>query len=324
MASTQILPSAARFAAPPDEGQPCDRPPEQEALSVERGHLCPTNAPIAVVVMAIDGDPRIADAVASLQDQAGPVEILVVNTGNGTVKPWLTAHLPRLVLVEDTRRRLPGGARNLGIVHSTAPIVAFLAADCIATPGWVAHRLAAHGQGAMAVASALRPAPELGKVPAAAWASYALLHARRTPEYPAAGAARYGASYARALFERHGRFREDVRVGEDTEFNARIAGEAPAVWTPEVVTMHRYPPTMRAAMIDAARRGRDLFIWNRGRSRHPLLISLRRVAGNLQMTRRLHRQAGGALREELRRASPHIALLALAYGAGIVMAWSRR
>jgi hypothetical protein len=323
MASTQILPFAAGFAPPIDEGQPSDRSPTP-GLGVERGHLCPAGAPIAVVVMAIDGDPRIADAVASLQDQARPVEIVVVNSGTGSVKPWLTTYLPLLVLVEGKQRRLPGGTRNLGIAYSTAPIVAFLAADCIATPGWVEHRLAAHGHGALAVASALRPAPEGGKVTASAWASYALLHARRTPEYPAAGTARYGASYARMVFERHGRFREDLRVGEDTEFNERIAVEAQPAWAPQVVTMHRYPPTMRAALGDAAQRGRNLFIWNRGRSRHPLLISLRRVVGNLQMTRRLHRHADAPLRKELRRAAPRIALLALAYGGGILMAWSGR
>jgi hypothetical protein len=32
----------------------------------------------------------------------------------------------------------------------------------------------------------------------------------------------YGASYDRRLFEEHGYFREDLRVGEDAEFNRRL------------------------------------------------------------------------------------------------------
>src|SRR5690606_29306420 len=123
---------------------------------------------------------------------------------------------------------LPGATRNLGIAHSTAPIVAFLAADCRATPGWLEARLAAHRTGSAAVASALRPAPARGgNVPCVSWAVYALLHARRAPSWPVADAARYGASYDRRLFEQHGPFDESLRIGEDTEFNARIAATTP-------------------------------------------------------------------------------------------------
>ena len=44
---------------------------------------------------------------------------------------------PTQRVVESTERLLPGGARNVGIANTDGTFVAFLAADCIAEPGWI-------------------------------------------------------------------------------------------------------------------------------------------------------------------------------------------
>ncbi|HQZ11420.1 MAG TPA: glycosyltransferase [Devosia sp.] len=279
--------------------------------------------------MAIDADRRAVDAVASLLAEGGSTEVAVVNTGGASLRGLLAAYLDSITLVEADTRRLPGGSRNLGIAATSAPLVAFLAADCLASRGWVAQRLAAHAQGHLAVATALRPAPDgTGRIPATSWASYALLHVRRAPEYPAASAARYGASYDRWLFDRHGWFREDMRVGEDTEFNGRVSRDAPLAWAPEVVTLHRYPATIRRGLADFVERGRHLFRWFEANDDRPLVRTLRRAAGNWRIARALAGMTSGETQRSLRRAAPLITLFALAYGCGGVAAafsnWFRR
>jgi glycosyltransferase involved in cell wall biosynthesis len=161
------------------------------------------------------------------------------------------------VLVESAERRFAGGARNLGIRHSRAPVVAFLASDCLATAGWLQARLAVHQGGEMAVSSALAPAPDAaGLVNTVTWAAYAMTHIGRTPHTSASLASCYGLSYNRVLFDRHGTFNERLEVGEDTDFNKRISAHNPTGWHPDVVTLHRYPATLFAAVKDQIGRGR--------------------------------------------------------------------
>lgn len=276
------------------------------------------DAPISVVVMAINGDPRAPAAVASLREQDVAIEIIVVNTGQVSLKGVLGANLNHVVLVEAEGTRLPGGTRNLGIDQSTGGIIAFLAADCIASPNWASRRLAAHAGGSRAVASALEPAPDpAGGVSRTGWAAYWLLHARRGPEIPPDEAARYGVSYDRALFKRHGIFREDMRIGEDTEFNARITLETPISWAPDVITLHHYPATLREGIADFFDRGRILYAWYRAHKSWPLRATLLRVAGNWRIARQFARYSAGEKRQMLDEAAPAMLLLTLSYASGV-------
>ena len=281
----------------------------------------PNDASIAVIVMAINGDRRAADAVASLRAQDVPVEIVVVNTGEGSLAQVLAESREHIVLAEADGLRLPGGTRNVGIAQSRAGIVAFLAADCLATAGWARLRLSAHASGAPAVASALRPAPGPdGEVSTASWASYALLHSRRFPECPADQAAKYGASYARSLFHLHGVFREDLRTGEDTEFHARLSASAASLhWAPDVVTLHHYPPTLGAALRDTFFRGRSLHAWQRAHAAWPLRAALSRAVGSWVAARKLTRYTIGETRQALERAAPATALLSVSYASGAIV-----
>lgn len=51
----------------------------------------------------------------------------------------------------------PGAVCNLGVASTRAPYIAWLAADCIAEPGWVSGRLREHRSGALAVTNACPP-----------------------------------------------------------------------------------------------------------------------------------------------------------------------
>lgn len=93
---------------------------------------------ISVVVPVRNGETMIGGCVASLLAQQYPAdrfEIIVVDNGSTDGTAQCVADCPVLLL----RCPVPGAsaARNVGVRHSTAEIVAFTDADCIADPGWL-------------------------------------------------------------------------------------------------------------------------------------------------------------------------------------------
>lgn len=210
---------------------------------------------IALVVLSYRGRATLTQAVRSVLAQDVAAEIVVVHSGGGDVRALLAADglTPRIVEVSD--RLLPGGARNLGIASTRAPIVAFLADDCVAEPGWLRARLDAHAQGASAVASALLCHKPRNPI---ALAAHLSLFIRRMPGMPAQETLHYGASYDRRLFETHGLFREDLEGGEDTEFHQRLTEAEKPVWRPDVRTVHAGVETLSAYLADQRRRGRRI------------------------------------------------------------------
>jgi glycosyltransferase involved in cell wall biosynthesis len=211
--------------------------------------------PIAVIVMSYGVRPTLAAAVRSVQQQDMRAEIVVVHSGESDVEAYLNAESVDVRVVRVRQRLFPGGARNAGINATTAPLIAFLADDCLAEPGWLRARLQAHAEGARAVASALlchRPRNPI------ALAAHLSLFVRRMPQAQPTVALRYGASYARALFAQYGLFRDDMESGEDTEFHQRLADADKPVWRPDVRTVHQGAETLGAYLSGQFRRGRRM------------------------------------------------------------------
>ncbi len=226
--------------------EPASPPPPAAAAA---GH-----PELACIVLCYRGQREVVDAVRSLETQGTSCEVVVVNSGGENPEPLLKAAglaAPAPVIHSD-ERLLPGGARNVGVAATTAPYVAFLAADCIAEPGWVDARLARHRAGSPLVSSSIVNA-DAGNI--SALASYLTLFSRRMPGTPASEALLYGVSYARTLLEEAGPFREDLRGGEDTEHLQRAARLARPVWAPEVRTAHRHPTTLATLARDQYARG---------------------------------------------------------------------
>lgn len=211
-------------------------------------------ADIACVVLSLRAQRGLVDAVRSLVAQEPLPEIVVVNSGGGDAAGALTAAgLGHVRVVDSPERLYAGAARNRGIAATKAPYVAFLAADSVAEPGWVAGRLKHHAAGAGAVACVLTSPPDATR---SARAAHLLLNNRRMPDTPPEERLHYGLSYNRALFERFGLFREDLRVGEDTELNAKLEGEVTIAWASEVRTRHEAPTRVRDLIRDQYARGR--------------------------------------------------------------------
>jgi hypothetical protein len=226
---------------------------------------------LACAVLSLDAERGLERAVRSILDQDGRVEAVVVNSG----RPVDSERLRRLdvPVVEHPRRLLPGGVRNLAVASTRSPYVSFLAADCVALQGWVAGRLREHREGAGAVASVLvSDQPQ-----AAALAGHLLLHRRRMPGTPPRRRLRYGLSYDRSLLVTFGPFREDLRVGEDSDLNDRLVRAGIRIACPDdVATAHCMPSALPALLADLHRRGARRAIAEqalRGRSRRATIAT---------------------------------------------------
>jgi glycosyltransferase involved in cell wall biosynthesis len=253
--------------------------------------------------------------VRSLAGQDPRPEIVVVNSGGGDPGPRLAAEGLEVRVVNVAERLLPGAARNAAVEGTEAPYVAFLAADCVAEPGWVAARLRAHRDGAAAVASVLTVTPTATRSECAA---HLLLHRRRTPDTPPEQRLLYGLSYERALLARVGPFREDLRQGEDSELNARLPATATVAWTPDVRTVHRHPrsawPLLRDQYARGRRRAVALLELDPARARRAILSSGR--ANVREALAHARRTSDPAERELLLRGRPLLWPAALAYVTG--------
>lgn len=219
-----------------------------------------TETRLACVVMSLGNPATLTAAVQSLQMQDVPVEIVVVNSGGGSPVSVLRAAGIEVKVLHRPDRLFPGAVRNLGIAATTAPLIAFLAADCLAEPGWAAGRITRHSSGRGAVSSAVTPARPRNLW---SWVSYFNLFAMRMPGVSSRQALHYGVSYARGLFEEHGLFRTDLRSGEDSEFNQRLTG-IEFDWAPEIRSAHAHPTTLSGLLHDHYDRGaRIAAAWER-------------------------------------------------------------
>lgn len=270
----------------------------------------PGTPDLACVVISLRAQPELVDAVRSVLGQDEPVEVAVVNSGGGDAGAPLREAAIDVPVVELPEPVFPGAARNAGVAATSARYVAFLAADCLAEAGWAAARLRAHRAGADAVASAMvcrRPARRPER------ASLLLLHHRRLPDTPPGSRLLYSLSYDRALFERYGAFREDLRIGEDTVFNRALGPEASVVWDGGVRTAHRFPRTVRALLADQYARGRRRALMG---DRRPLGLAGRAVLDVGRCARQALATRDPAERRGLVVALPLVPAGAAAYAVG--------
>lgn len=279
-------------------------------------------AELGCVVLALRNPPELLDAVRSLLEQDEPVDIVVVNSGGGGAAAALRAAGLDVEVIEHEEKLLPGGARNAGLVRLDTPFVAFLAADCIAEAGWAAARMRRHRAGAAAVASAITNADPRSVIAAA---SHAALFSSRMVGNPPSRAARYGASYARSLFDAHGLFRDDLRGGEDTDFHARFGGGETIEWEPAVRTAHRNPVTLRGLLHDQFRRGaRIARAWRSLGGPGPIRVAWNAIQRVPKQAKSARAFVEPASREAMQKATLLLPLAAVAYALGALCSGMKR
>src|SRR5690606_24352182 len=93
---------------------------------------------ISVVIPHLNQPEFLRRCLASIK--AGtyqPKEIFVVDNGSSVMPHDICAEAENVTLLrEDTPG--PGPARNLGVAHASGDILAFIDADCLADPEWLA------------------------------------------------------------------------------------------------------------------------------------------------------------------------------------------
>lgn len=267
---------------------------------------------LSVVVFSYRNEDSVLDAVDSLRRQDERVEIVVSHSGGGPT-PELLADRPDVRVVASGRRLLPGAARNAGVALTRAPFIAFLEADCTAAPGWAAHRVRHHRRGVPAVASAVVPHRHTW-VTRAMWLNE---HSPRVPTDRPVRGALHGVSYTRTALERFGPFREDMVTGEDTLLNYEMIGAGIQVlWEPRIISEHRYPESVWAALADGYRRGRRRSGDRRDMGYSRRLLLWRTITAPRRGARRGMRPAGPLTERQVVASLPLMMLCSLAKATG--------
>ena len=179
---------------------------------------------ISVIVPVRDGMPFLEEQLRALAEQEchEPWEIIVADNNStdesrSVAEAWAD-RLPRMHVVDASKVRGPGAARNAGVRAAQGELLAFCDADDVVHPGW----LTAH---VLALAEA-----ELSAGVFDAWS----LNGLRTPSahtyaappamtlfgfLPAAGSGNL--ALRRRVFEEVGGFAEDLMTGEDFDLSWR-------------------------------------------------------------------------------------------------------
>ncbi|MBW4656760.1 MAG: glycosyltransferase family 2 protein [Kaiparowitsia implicata GSE-PSE-MK54-09C] len=94
---------------------------------------------ISVIIPHLNEPDDLRKCLAALGSQASDkaVEIIVVDNGSKQMPEFATALVPGLTLLRELSPG-PGPARNKGAAAAKAPLLAFIDADCVAAPGWLA------------------------------------------------------------------------------------------------------------------------------------------------------------------------------------------
>lgn len=120
----------------------------------------PADVSVVLCAFADDRWHDLAAAVESVRDQAvSPREIIVVVDHNPALLARAERSLAGATVVENTRGRGAGEARNAGVHAATGSILAFLDDDATATPEWLARACDDLADpGVMGVGGAIDPA----------------------------------------------------------------------------------------------------------------------------------------------------------------------
>lgn len=93
---------------------------------------------ISVIIPHLNQPDLLRRCLTSIRQGAyQPQEIIVVDNGSSVMPHDICAQAGNVTLLREETPG-PGPARNLGVAHSSAGILAFIDADCLADPDWLA------------------------------------------------------------------------------------------------------------------------------------------------------------------------------------------
>jgi glycosyltransferase involved in cell wall biosynthesis len=184
---------------------------------------------ISVVIPCYRHAEDLARCLSALagQESADAWEVIVVNSGADS-EVAAVATKAGVRLVQSQHRLLPGQARNLGAAHALGALLAFVDADCVVEPGWLAAARFALEAGARLASGPVLHARPLHPIAV----SDNLLQFADFPSKRPDGPARYFAgcnlAIRRADFQAVGGFPDvTLPAGEDTSFCGTVLARWP-------------------------------------------------------------------------------------------------
>lgn len=253
---------------------------QPHASAIDEDHEEPA---LSAIVISRDDGPRILRAVRSVVEQQTDdrVEVIVVTSGTGNAAELVRSQFPDVVVVELPEPALPGAARNAGLRVARGEYVSFPGSHVELPTGSLAARIRAHDAGyCMVTGTTLN-----GTDTPAGWASYFLDHSDVLPGRPSQDLAGPPAhcSYVRRALLKVGGFPPDLRAGEDTVVNQRLAAMGHrARRAQEVHLVHHTPCDTPARLLR--------HYAQRGRAYGRILLAEHRETGFLLRRRGLLRQ----------------------------------
>lgn len=201
----------------------------------------PERPQLSVIVASYKSGRTIEACLESLRKQRTdrPFEVIAVDSGTDGAAQLIEKRFPEVKLCRFYERKFCGGARNWAIGIAQSKIVAFIDADCVASPDWVETLCAAHEALDPAIGGAIANGNPENLV---GWAAYFCEFSRWMPGTPPqwlddiAGA---NMSYKRELLDRHGPFIEGTYCS-DTEYHWRLGRDGVRLrFEPSSVVAHQ-------------------------------------------------------------------------------------
>ena len=212
----------------------------------------PGAGPVIDIVVPCYERPELLDAcLASLRRTAPDARIIVVDDASPSTRVGEVAHAHGAAVVRHETNRGPAAARNTGLRQVNSPIVAFVDADCVATPGWLSALIPHFDDPRVAVvAPRISPRGSRRTLLARYEAARSALDMGPRPELVKPGAP-LGFLPSAALAVRRSAlppdpFDERLRVGEDVDLVWRLIDAGALVrYEPHAVVTHEIRPAAR-------------------------------------------------------------------------------
>ncbi len=234
------------------ESHPVDRAAHAESPQSARPQL-------SIIIPSYNARATIGDCLESLRTQVTEeqIEIIVVDSGSDGTAALVAERFPFVRIYHFGERKFCGAARNWAVSQARADVVAFLDADCTASPNWVTAVLKAHEHPDLVVGGAIASRAPASVV---SWAAFFCEFSQWMPSRPAGAmpdVAGANMSYKRAVFERLGAFLEGTYCS-DTEFHWRLAahGHTPR-FDPTILVTHYNITELRKFLRHEYAHGRD-------------------------------------------------------------------
>jgi glycosyltransferase involved in cell wall biosynthesis len=190
---------------------------------------------ISVIVPSYNSASTIRNCLESIIGQHTKLsyEVIVVDSSTDTTPEIVGEFDPHVTLVHSRVRLFPGPARNLGIDHARAGIIAFTDSDCVVDAHWIDNIHRAHQSHDAVGGRILNGTPRSAIGTALYLTEFAEFGSRKPRLVPSVPTCNM--SYKTRVFEEYGSF-PDVFWGEEYILNTRIVEKIS--FAPEIVVTH--------------------------------------------------------------------------------------